>query len=85
MLSDPGDALTICPNIDVKDFAFWFNDTIGHPSNRINGAQSLQPKAYGLQPPCLRLTHGVTDVSSRLGTGCVGSTLSWRLFQPPAK
>jgi hypothetical protein len=37
--------------------------------------------AYGLQSPCLRLTHAVTDTSSRLGMGCAGSALSQLHFQ----
>ncbi len=53
-------------------------------SKLLNEAQSLQHKAYGLQPPCLRLTHAVTSVSSRLGMGCAGSALSQWHFQPPA-
>ena len=69
----------------TQDVAFWLHDTMSHPENHINEAQSLQPKGLpGLQHPCLRLTHGITDLSPRLGTGCVGSTLSWWLFQPPA-
>ena len=36
----------------------------------IFGAQSLQPMAYGLQPPYLRLTCGVTGTSPRLVTEC---------------
>ena len=36
------------PMSDIHDGAFWFYDTISRPTNRINGAQSLQPE--GLRP-----------------------------------
>jgi len=63
------------------DFVFWCVQLINHSSKLFNGAQSLQLIAYGLQPPYLRLTTGVTDSRSRLGTRCGGSPLSWPLFQ----
>ena len=68
--------------------ARWSFRVFGHPQppqiNSLNEAQSLQHKAYGLQPPCLRLTHVVTNVSSRLGMGCAGSALSQSHSQRPA-
>ncbi len=50
----------------------------------LTGLNRFNPKVYGLQPPCLRLTHAVTDMSPRLGMECAGSALfQWHL-QPPA-
>ena len=43
----------------------------------------FNPKVCGLQPPCLRLTHAVTDKSPRLGMEYAGSALSQWHFQPP--
>ena len=37
--------------------------------------------AYGLQLPCLRLAHAVTDANPRLGMECVRSTLFQSHFQ----
>ena len=50
----------------------------------LTGLHRFNPKVYSLQPPCLRLTHAVTDISSRLGMECAGSTLFQGHFQPPA-
>ena len=72
------------PISDIWNSAFKFINTLSHLRIRINGAQSLQPTAYGLQPPCLRLTYVVTNASSRLGMECVGSTLLQSHFQRPA-
>lgn len=41
----------------------------------LTGLNRFSLPAYGLHPPCLRLTHGVTAVRPRLGMECVGSTL----------
>jgi hypothetical protein len=41
----------------------------------LTGLNHFSHTAYGLHPPCLRLTHAVTVVSPRLGMECVGSTL----------
>jgi hypothetical protein len=85
MLSDPEDAMYICPFAIYMILPSGFSTPSAIPQTVLTGLNHFSPKAYGLQYSCLRLTHGVTDVSSRLGTGCVGSTLSWWLFQPLAE
>ena len=52
------------------------------PKLVLNGAHSLQPKAYGLPPLCLRLTAPLPHDSPRLDTGCGGSPLPGRDFHP---
>ena len=85
MLSDPEDAMYICPWVIYMMLLSGLTTPSAIPQTVLTGLNHFNPKAYGLQYSCLRLTHGVTDVSPRLGTGCVGSTLSWWLFQPLAK
>jgi len=41
----------------------------------ITGLNRFSLTAYGLHHPCLRLAHGVTDESPRLGMECAGSAL----------
>ncbi len=64
------------PNDENRDGAFESMQTLGLLRfNRLTGLNRFSPKAYGLQPPCLRLTHAVTDTSPRLGIECAGSAL----------
>ena len=82
MLSDPENASYVCPFPTYAILPSGILKPLAIPTRFFYGAQSLQPSAYGLQHPCLRLTQGVTDLGSRLGTGCVGSTLSRWNFHP---
>ena len=73
---------TYLPISGVQNIAFGVFDPLSHPRKRVNEAQSLQPLlAYGLQPPCLRLTYAVTDASPRLSMECAGSALFQSHFQ----
>jgi hypothetical protein len=57
----------------------WCLRAFGHPrpprKSVLTGLNRFSHTAYGLHPPCLRLTHAVAVVSPRLGMECVGSTL----------
>jgi hypothetical protein len=57
----------------------WCLRAFRHPrpphKSVLTGLNRFSLTAYGLHPPCLRLTHAVTGVSPRLGMECVGSTL----------
>ena len=57
----------------------WCLRAFGHPrpprQSVLTGLNRFSHTAYGLHPPCLRLTHAVTGVRPRLGMECVGSTL----------
>src|SRR5918999_3813995 len=75
MLSDPGDAARRCP---LSPRAMLPSDRMkpsAIPKKYFNGAQSLQPQAYGLHPLCLRLAIPVTSKSPRLDTECGGAPL----------
>jgi hypothetical protein len=57
----------------------WCLRAFRHPrpphKSVLTGLNRFNLPAYGLHPPCLRLTHAVAGVSPRLGMACVGSTL----------
>jgi len=55
MLSDSEVASHTIPIVGMTDVAFWEFELIGLPNDINYGAQSLQPRAYGLQYSCLRL------------------------------
>ena len=50
----------------------------------LTGLNHFSPKAYGLHPLCLRLTHAVTGAGPRLDTECGGSPLLRRHSHPLA-
>ena len=57
----------------------WCLRAFGHPrpprKSVLTGLNRFSLTAYGLHHPCLRLAHGVTDESPRLGMECAGSAL----------
>jgi len=73
------------PSSGTGDGAFETYNPLGLLEFRnLSGLNRFNPKVYGLQPPGLRLTHAVADMSPRLGMECAGSALfQWHL-QPPA-
>jgi hypothetical protein len=81
MLSDPGGVTYPCLLTMYVILLSDFPMPSATSQQEINEARSLQPLAYGLQLPYLRLTYAVTSASSRLGIGCVRSTLSQSHFQ----
>src|ERR687895_2092506 len=75
MLSDPGDAACRCPLSPRAMLPSGRMKPSAIPKKYFNGAQSLQPPAYGLHPLCLRLAPPVTSKSPRRDTECGGSAL----------
>ncbi len=72
------------PNIGARDSAFATMHTLGFLRfNSITGLNRFNPKAYGLPPPCLRLTRLVTETRPRLGMEWAGSALFQSHFQRP--
>ncbi len=72
------------PSIGARDSAFATMHTLGLLRfNSITGLNRFNPKACGLPPLCLRLTHDVTGMSPRLDMEWAGSALFQSHLQRP--
>ena len=66
----------------VGDIAFRKTNNVGHPEYRISGLNHFNLAAYGLSSRCLRLTHFVASMSSRLASECGERRFSEGTFTP---
>ena len=81
MLFDPGGVPHTCPLAVYGIVLSDLSTSSATPEMALTRLNHFSHKAYGLQPPCLRLTYAVTDASPRLSMECAGSALFQSHFQ----